>query len=112
MRANATPRGEGGARRILDSDEWLVVRRELGLSSREREIVELLMFDVKESAIGARLGISPHTVHTHLERLYHKLGVRGRLQVVVRVLGACLTRLRHDAGTTPPTVSESSPSPE
>ena len=29
--------------------------------------------------------MSPHTVHTHLERLYKKLGVANRSRLIVRV---------------------------
>jgi DNA-binding CsgD family transcriptional regulator len=79
---------------LLGSEEWRLIDRELRLSAREHDIVELVLADVKESAMGARLGISPHTVHTHLERLYRKLGVTGRVQLVVRALGACLVHLR------------------
>lgn len=84
----------GGERDVLSTGEWQLVDTELGLTAREREIVELVLADLKESAMGAELGISPHTVHTHLERVYRKVGVRGRVQLVVRVLGACLTHMR------------------
>src|SRR5688572_20258494 len=79
---------------LLRTGEWRLIDRELKLSAREHDIVELVLADVKESAMGALLGISPHTVHTHLERLYRKLGVRGRVQLVVRALGTCLTQMR------------------
>ena len=79
---------------LLRTAEWRLIDRELKLSAREHDIVELVNADVKESAMGARLGISPHTVHTHLERLYRKLGVSGRVQLVVRALGACLSHAR------------------
>lgn len=96
------PRGTPSRRRSRDRDllrsaDWQLIDRELGLSAREHDIVELVLADVKESAMGARLGISPHTVHTHLERLYRKLGVRGRVQLVVRALGACLAHLRRSS---------------
>jgi len=35
--------------------------------------------------VGRHLGMSPHTVHTHLERLYKKLGVASRSHLIVRV---------------------------
>jgi len=79
---------------LLRTGEWQLIDRELRLSAREHDIVELVLADVKESAMGARLGISPNTVHTHLERLYRKVGVRGRVQLVVRALGACLAHMR------------------
>ena len=37
-------------------------------------------------AIALELGISQHTVHTYLSRLYRKLGVTSRVQLVLSVL--------------------------
>jgi DNA-binding CsgD family transcriptional regulator len=55
------------------------------LSERERQIAEAVFDDQKESVIAVHLGISSHTVHTHLERLYRKLGVTSRVTLVSRV---------------------------
>lgn len=93
------PRRRSRDRELLRAVEWQFIDRELGLSGREHDIMELVLADVKESAMGARLGISPHTVHTHLERLYRKLGVSGRVQLVVRALGACLAHVRPGVST-------------
>ena len=35
--------------------------------------------------MGVNLGISPHTVHTHLERLYRKLGVGSRVALTTKI---------------------------
>lgn len=71
---------------FLPHYSWLAIVRSLGLSDREAEIAKLLLGDDnREDAIAARLAISPHTVHTHLERLYRKLGVTSRCQVVTRM---------------------------
>ena len=37
--------------------------------------------------IAAILGISPRTVHKHLQRIYEKLGVETRTAAVLRALG-------------------------
>lgn len=84
---------EGGENRpvgrdVLDEREWRAVTRALRLSVRERQIVKRLFDDASEAVIADDLGISPHTVHTHLERLYHKLGVGSRCAAVVRVFQA------------------------
>jgi DNA-binding CsgD family transcriptional regulator len=61
--------------------------RVLALSPRELEIARGVMADEKEMAIAVRLGISVHTVHTHLERIYRKMGVSSRVQLVVAMMG-------------------------
>jgi DNA-binding CsgD family transcriptional regulator len=61
------------------------VTRVLALSARESDIVKAVFEDQKEYCIAANLGISSHTVHTHLERIYRKLHVSSRVALVVRV---------------------------
>jgi DNA-binding CsgD family transcriptional regulator len=48
------------------------------LTPREQETLALLLTDASEKTMAARLGISPHTVHTYVTRLYRKIGVRSR----------------------------------
>jgi DNA-binding CsgD family transcriptional regulator len=54
------------------------------LSSRERELLELVALGKTNSAIARRLGISPRTVAKHLEHVYGKLGVSSRAAAVAR----------------------------
>jgi DNA-binding CsgD family transcriptional regulator len=70
---------------FLSDEQWRALARALRLSAREAEITRLLMNDESEWTIAAHLSISRHTVHTHIERLYRKLGVTSRSQVIVRV---------------------------
>lgn len=74
---------------IVESDTWVALVRHLTLSRREAEIVErILRLDDDEPSIAEHLHISPHTVHTHLERLYRKLDVSSRSQLVTRIFVA------------------------
>ena len=70
---------------FLPDDVWAAIAMSLGLSKREAEIAALIMRDETERAMAGELGMSAHTVHTHLERLYRKLNARSRSQVVVRI---------------------------
>jgi DNA-binding NarL/FixJ family response regulator len=70
---------------FLDAESWAVISRALGLSPREAQIASLMLADETEDAIATRLGISAHTVHTHVERLFRKLCVSSRCQVIVRI---------------------------
>jgi hypothetical protein len=45
-----------------------------------------LFNDEKELAIATSLGITTRTVHTHIERLYRKLGTKDRAQLLLRVM--------------------------
>lgn len=54
------------------------------LSTREREVLELVSAGLTNAAIAERLWISPGTVKKHLENIYAKLGVAGRTAAAVR----------------------------
>ena len=71
---------------LLCEPAWIAIALSLGLSQRELQIVRGVFDDATEHAIAAGLGSSPHTVHTHFERLHHKLGVQTRAQIILRVM--------------------------
>jgi DNA-binding CsgD family transcriptional regulator len=78
---------------------WRRIGLALGLSEREFQVACCVVDGDSEAAIGRRLDISKFTVHTHLERLYRKLGVGNRCALVVRLF-ATYVRLHpaaHDA---------------
>ncbi len=54
--------------------------RELGLSSRELEILELLASGRTNAEIGGALFISPKTASVHASHIFDKLGVSGRVE--------------------------------
>jgi hypothetical protein len=70
---------------LFSDDIWRLLARSLKLSQRESQIPPAVFDDQKESTIAVNLGMSSHTVHTHLERLYRKLGVTSRVTLVTRV---------------------------
>ncbi len=70
---------------VFQDQTWHEIIRHLRLSFREGEIVRGVFNDQTEFAIANNLGISPHTVHTHLERLHKKLGVADRVQLVLSI---------------------------
>jgi DNA-binding NarL/FixJ family response regulator len=52
------------------------------LSKREREILQKVADGATTRQVATELGISPHTVKTHLERIFEKLGANDRAQAV------------------------------
>jgi DNA-binding CsgD family transcriptional regulator len=71
---------------MLNEQAWSEIARSLKLSPRELQIVRGVFDDHTDFAIGANLGISTHTVHTHFDRLHRKLGVSDRVELVLRVI--------------------------
>ena len=52
------------------------------LTPREREVLTLLVEDDTEAQIADALGLSPHTVRSHIKNLYAKLEVHSRAAAV------------------------------
>jgi DNA-binding CsgD family transcriptional regulator len=51
------------------------------LTSRERQVAELAAEGARSREIADRLFLSPRTVENHLQRVYAKLGVNGRMEL-------------------------------
>jgi len=57
-----------------------------GLTPREKEILSLLVDGLSMKEIATRLGLSYHTIDTHLRAIYDKLHVHSRTAVVAKAL--------------------------
>ena len=80
---------------LVKNDRWVRAVKSLELSSRQRQIVECVLDGANDEAqIAERLGISPHTVHVHMGRMYGKLHVTSRSELLAAVFIAYAT----DAG--------------
>lgn len=64
------------------------------LSPRQREVLSSIAAGLTNQRIAERLGISPHTVKTHVERLYERLGVASRADLVRLATEAGLSSFR------------------
>lgn len=56
------------------------------LTSREREIFELLVQNYDTEAIATKFNISSKTVRNHISNVIQKLGVKGRSQAILELI--------------------------
>ena len=84
-RASALSGGDLSGQNVFAREEWQTLTEALGLSPRESSVVRSVFDGASEKAIAEQLGLSPHTVHTYLWRIYRKLHVRSREELLVRV---------------------------
>lgn len=70
---------------LFSPQAWEEIARSLRLSDWELQIVRRVFDGEKELSIAAALNVSAHTVHTHVERLHHKLAISDRAQMLTRV---------------------------
>jgi len=62
------------------------VTQESRLTAREEEILACLFQGMQDKEIASTLGIGTATVHTHMHRLFEKLGVHSRQEIVAKYL--------------------------
>lgn len=78
-------------RKVAAGESWfgkaltqsIIARRPISLSSRERQLVGALHVGLSNKEIAACLNVAEGSVKVYLSRLYRKLGVRDRLELVL-----------------------------
>lgn len=78
--------GAGFSRLLADAASAAAAVSQLPLSAREREVVAELLKGRTRREIAGTLFISPETVKWHTTRVYRKLGVSTKIQLLQRVL--------------------------
>lgn len=87
-RSRAGPRP---SQTILSDTDWIRIQHRLGLTNRQLQIVKHQFDGDSEVRIARLLGIKHSTVHTHVRRMYEKLGVSDQRELLVRVFAEHLS---------------------
>ncbi len=69
-------------RAFIEEVQQVDRRPDAPLSKREAEILQMVAYGATTKEVAHDLAISPHTVKTHLERIFEKLGANDRAQAV------------------------------
>ncbi len=73
------------AARLLDSPALTTLKEEWGVSPREEEVLELIVHGKTNKEIANTLFISEHTVKNHLSRIFNKMNVTDRSQIIALI---------------------------
>lgn len=89
----ATPRKQAASlamkphRRLPISDaRWHAVVGELNLPARQAQILSGVLRAMTDRQIAAEMDLKAPTVRTYLDRICKRLGVTGRMELILRVL--------------------------
>jgi DNA-binding CsgD family transcriptional regulator len=63
------------------------LREHLGLTAREAQVALRLAYGDSDTELALKLGVSPHTVRHHAERIFQKLDVHSRKALALRLAG-------------------------
>ena len=72
---------------IFSEKEWRILKKELGLSHRQSEVIKYLFRGFSDKQISKKLGIAVPTVRTHLTRLFSRFHLQDRSELILYVFG-------------------------
>ena len=85
LMAGGSPMSPVIARYVIEEfHEVKHVRTPSALTSREREVLQGVAAGLSEKKLAEKLSVSPHTVHTHIKKIYRKLQVGSRAEAVLK----------------------------
>ena len=70
---------------LFTGEEWAKLAGGLHLSRRQTQTARGLLQAMGDKQIASQLGVSVHTVRTHLNRMFAKLQTQDRGELVVRL---------------------------
>lgn len=85
---------------LVSEQEWALLRKDLGLSPRQSEIVNRILHAKSDKQIARDLDISLPTVRTHMARLFQKFDLNDRVELLVYVFTS-LRQYWQRSATTP-----------
>ena len=80
---------------IFSEAQWTELTERLSLSRRQGEIVRCLFRGLADKQIARELGIAVPTVRTYLGKLFLRLDVQDRVELVLRILSQFLSQCRY-----------------
>lgn len=81
---NVPPGSDGDG--FLSEKGWASIAKKLRLSPREVDIARCVLAGLGSRQIARELDVSPKTIPTYMTRLYEKLGIHSRAELVRRIL--------------------------
>jgi len=85
LMAGGAPMSPVVARYVIEELQDVKGARESSaLTRREREVLQGVASGLSEKKLADTLSLSPHTIHTHIKKIYRKLQVNSRAEAVLK----------------------------
>ena len=78
------------ARKVIGEFQEKAIGEQYLLSRREKDILMLIEAGLLYKQIADKLAISPHTVHSHIKKIYEKLQAKNRQDALVKARRKCI----------------------
>lgn len=93
-RKDDTRQGRANPPLPLPAEAWADIARVLELAPQQTRIVELILRGKRDKQIATELGLSVPTVRTYLKRVFERVGVQDRVELILRVFAVAWERNR------------------
>lgn len=85
LMAGGAPMSPTVARYVIEEFQDIKSSRETTtLTKREKEVLQGVASGLSEKKLAESLSVSPHTIHTHIKKIYRKLQVNSRAEAVLK----------------------------
>lgn len=85
LMAGGAPMSPVVARYVIEEFQEVKTARDASaLTKREREVLQGIASGLSEKKLAEQMKVSPHTVHTHIKKIYRKLQVGSRAEAVLK----------------------------
>jgi len=85
LMAGGAPMSPTVARYVIEEFQEVKASRETTtLTKREKEVLQGIASGLSEKRLAESLSVSPHTIHTHIKKIYRKLQVNSRAEAVLK----------------------------
>jgi DNA-binding NarL/FixJ family response regulator len=73
---------------VFPARAWAHAAAVLGVSAKDVEVLQRILHGESEKEVAAQIGASRRAVHARFERLYRRLDVHSRAELIVAVVAA------------------------
>jgi DNA-binding NarL/FixJ family response regulator len=77
---------------FFSNKAWAGIVKKLGVSPREGEVARCVLAGLGDQQIAEKLGVSLSTIQTHMNRIYKRLAIHRRTELVKRIFFCWSTR--------------------
>ena len=100
-RSSTVANSVGALPPFLSPDAWEHIVRSLQLSPQQARIVCLILHGKQDKEMAAELGLNRYTIKTYLRRIFDRLGLEDRMDLVLHIFAIC-SRDWQEARESPP----------
>ena len=72
---------------LFSEQDWIRLKEDLGLPSRQAEVLECVLSGMADKQIARATGISVNSVRGHMNRLFRKFGSNDRVELIICMFG-------------------------